>query len=147
MSFDTLNRFQRKYSTVTEGLSDEIIKKKIRMCFELCYWNLPDFPDLGRIRFFDVTRGFGFIYRGGDRSNDIHFSKLVKAIQNHVSRSLKKRGIRPSNVEGQDQLEWVLMDYFDFIIHIFSEDKREFYDIDRLWADAKITMIEDDNEK
>jgi len=71
----------------------------------------------------------------------------VKAIQNHVSRSLKKKDIRPSNIEGQDQLEWVLMDYFDFIIHIFSEDKREFYDIDRLWADAKITMIEDDNEK
>ena len=71
----------------------------------------------------------------------------VKAIQNHVSRSLKKRELRPSNIEGQDQLEWVLMDYFDFIIHIFSEDKREFYDIDRLWADAKITLIEDDNEK
>ena len=71
----------------------------------------------------------------------------VKAIQNHVSRSLKKRGIRPSNIEGQDQLEWVLMDYFDFIIHIFIEDKREFYDIDRLWADAKITLIEDNNGK
>ena len=71
----------------------------------------------------------------------------IKAIQNHVSRSLKKRGIRPVNIEGQNQLEWVLMAYFDFIIHIFSEDKRAFYDIDRLWADAKITLVENDNEK
>ena len=51
------------------------------------------------------------------------------------------------NIEGQDKLEWVLLDYFNYIIHIFSEEKRIFYDIDRLWADAKITKIEDKNEK
>ena len=71
----------------------------------------------------------------------------IKAILNHVSRSLKKKGMRPVNIEGQDRNDWVLIDYFDFIIHIFSEDKRAFYDIDRLWADAKITHIEDQNEK
>ena len=71
----------------------------------------------------------------------------IKAILNHVSRSLKKKGMRPVNIEGQDRNDWILIDYFDFIIHIFSEDKRSFYDIDRLWADAKITHIEDQNEK
>jgi len=55
--------------------------------------------------------------------------------------------MRPVNIEGQDRNDWVLIDYFDFIIHIFSEDKRAFYDIDRLWADAKITHIEDQDEK
>ena len=54
--------------------------------------------------------------------------------------------MRPVNIEGQDRNDWILIDYFDFIIHIFSEDKRSFYDIDRLWADAKITHIEDQDE-
>ena len=71
----------------------------------------------------------------------------IKAILNHISRSLKKKGMRPVNIEGQDRNDWILIDYFDFIIHIFSEDKRSFYDIDRLWADAKITHIEDQDEK
>ena len=71
----------------------------------------------------------------------------TKAILNHVSQTLKKKGIKPINIEGQDKLEWVLLDYFDYIIHIFSEEKRIFYDIDRLWADAKIMKIEDENEK
>ena len=71
----------------------------------------------------------------------------TKAILNHVSQTLKKKGVKPINIEGQNKLEWVLLDYFDYIIHIFSEEKRIFYDIDRLWADAKITKIEDENEK
>lgn len=71
----------------------------------------------------------------------------TKAILNHISKTLKKKGIKPINIEGQDKLEWVLLDYFNYIIHIFSEEKRIFYDIDRLWADAKITKIEDENEK
>ena len=71
----------------------------------------------------------------------------TKAILNHISQTLKKKGIKPINIEGQDRLEWVLIDYFNYIVHIFSEEKRTFYDIDRLWADAKITKIEDGNEK
>ena len=71
----------------------------------------------------------------------------TKAILNHVSQTLKKKGVKPINIEGRDKLEWVLLDYFNYIIHIFSEEKRIFYDIDRLWADAKITKIEDENEK
>ncbi|MBV67571.1 MAG: ribosome silencing factor, partial [Candidatus Marinimicrobia bacterium] len=50
----------------------------------------------------------------------------IKAILNHISRSLKKKGMRPVNIEGQDRNDWILIDYFDFIIHIFSEDKRSF---------------------
>ena len=67
----------------------------------------------------------------------------TKAILNHVLRTLKKEGLRPLNIEGGNKLEWVLLDYFSFIVHIFSEEKRIFYDIDRLWADAKITSIKD----
>ena len=65
----------------------------------------------------------------------------TKAILNHILRTLKKEGLRPLNIEGENKLEWVLLDYFSFIVHIFSEEKRTFYDMDRLWADAKITSI------
>ena len=68
----------------------------------------------------------------------------TRAIMNHIQRSLKKVGGKPINMEGQNKLEWVLMDYIAFIIHIFNKEKREFYNLDRLWADAKIINI---NEK
>ena len=71
----------------------------------------------------------------------------IKAILNHITKTLKKNGVAPVNIEGQNKLEWVLIDYFNFIVHIFNEEKRTFYDIDRLWADAKITMIKDTSEK
>ena len=71
----------------------------------------------------------------------------TKAIANNIERTLKKNGIKPTNIEGQNKLEWILMDYITFIIHIFRSDKRQFYDLDRLWADAKITSIKDKNEK
>ena len=67
----------------------------------------------------------------------------ARAITNHIERSLKKRGIKPISIEGQNKLEWVLMDYITFIVHIFNKEKRDFYDLDRLWADAKITKIKD----
>ena len=71
----------------------------------------------------------------------------TKAILNHITRTLKGEKTTPINIEGQNKLEWVLIDYFNFIVHIFNEEKRAFYDIDRLWADAKITKIKDKSEK
>ena len=65
----------------------------------------------------------------------------TKAITSHIERTGKKRGVKPVNIEGQNRNEWVLMDYINFIVHIFSKDKRSFYDLDRLWGDAKITNI------
>ena len=71
----------------------------------------------------------------------------TKAILNHILRTLKKNGLRKINIEGENKLDWVLIDYVSFIVHIFSEEKRLFYDIDRLWADAKVTSIEENSEK
>jgi len=71
----------------------------------------------------------------------------TKAISINIEKKMKKKGIKPISIEGQNKLEWVLMDYITFIIHIFRDDKRKFYDLDRLWADAKITCIQDENEK
>ena len=71
----------------------------------------------------------------------------TRAITVNIEKKMKKIGIKPISIEGQNKLEWVLMDYITFIVHIFRTDKRIFYDLDRLWADAKITSIQDINEK
>lgn len=70
--------------------------------------------------------------------------RQVKAIADAVEEALRARRIRPSHVEGYDRAEWVLMDFFDFIVHVFSPQTREFYSLERLWGDAeRITIGED----
>ena len=67
----------------------------------------------------------------------------VEAIADHVATEVKKKtGISPSHVEGLENAEWVLIDYFDVVIHVFQDARRKFYNIEQLWADAKITGIE-----
>jgi ribosome-associated protein len=62
----------------------------------------------------------------------------VQAIADEITEQLKKqlntRGVR---TEGYNAAEWVLLDYGDFIVHIFDKDARDFYDLERLWRDAK----------
>tara|TARA_B100000959_G_C14880479_1_gene582317 strand:- start:233 stop:577 length:345 start_codon:yes stop_codon:yes gene_type:complete len=70
----------------------------------------------------------------------------TKAISSHVERSLRKNGVKPISSEGLNNNEWVILDYVDMIIHIFSKEKRSFYDLDRLWGDAKIKTITEKNE-
>src|SRR5438477_7660687 len=63
--------------------------------------------------------------------------RQVQAIADEVELSLKKTGLRPTHVEGYTQAEWVLIDYVDFVVHVFSEKARKFYDLERLWKSAK----------
>jgi ribosome-associated protein len=63
--------------------------------------------------------------------------RQVQAIADEVELRLKAAGIRPNNVEGYKQAEWVLIDYVDFVVHVFSEKARKFYDLERLWKSAK----------
>ncbi len=64
-------------------------------------------------------------------------SRQVMAIAEHVSETLKKKGIRPLSVEGLTDGHWVLLDYGHLIIHVFHEPVRRFYDLEGLWIDAK----------
>ena len=64
-------------------------------------------------------------------------SRQVQAIADEVEDRLKKQGARPLNIEGYQNAEWVLMDYGSMIVHIFSENSRRFYDLERLWRDAE----------
>jgi len=67
--------------------------------------------------------------------------KQVQAIAEGVDVELRKIGERANAVEGYDNAEWILADYGDFIIHIFSEKARQFYDLERLWRAAKTVEI------
>ena len=64
-------------------------------------------------------------------------ARQVRAIADSVRDSLAAEGIKPSNVEGYDRSEWVLLDYFDFIVHIFMPETRTFYGLERLWGNAE----------
>ena len=64
--------------------------------------------------------------------------RQVQAIADEVETRLKKAGLWPNQIEGYKQAEWVLLDYFDFVVHVFSEKARKFYDLERLWKSAKV---------
>src|SRR5437588_9186915 len=63
--------------------------------------------------------------------------RQVQAISDEVEERLDKAGMRPAHVEGYKQAEWVLLDYVDFVVHVFSEKARKYYDLERLWKSAK----------
>ena len=63
--------------------------------------------------------------------------RQVQAISDEVEDRLEKAGQRPTHIEGYKQAEWVLLDYVDFVVHVFSEKARKFYDLERLWKSAK----------
>jgi ribosome-associated protein len=63
--------------------------------------------------------------------------RQIQAISDEVELRLKRAGVYPNSIEGYKQAEWVLLDYVDFVIHIFSEASRRYYDLERLWKSAK----------
>ncbi len=69
-------------------------------------------------------------------------SRQVQAIANEIQQKLSETGERPTNVEGLENAEWVLLDYGDLVVHVFSEPARAYYDLDRLWRTAQEVSIE-----
>src|SRR5215475_3181188 len=63
--------------------------------------------------------------------------RQIQAIADEVEERLEKAGMRANNIEGYKQAEWVLLDYVDFVVHVFSEKARKYYDLERLWKSAK----------
>ncbi len=63
--------------------------------------------------------------------------RQVKAIADGVEEALRAAKVRPAHVEGYDRAEWILMDFFTFIVHVFTPQTREFYSLERLWGDAR----------
>jgi ribosome-associated protein len=63
--------------------------------------------------------------------------RQVRAIADAVIDTLAQDGARPAHVEGYDRSEWILLDYFDFIVHVFAPETRLFYGLERLWGSAE----------
>lgn len=62
--------------------------------------------------------------------------RQTQAIADAIEQGLKKQKVHPSHVEGYRTGEWILMDYSDLIVHIFTRERREFFNLERLWGDA-----------
>lgn len=86
--------------------------------------------------------------RGISNATDFFFvatgtsDQHVRSIAEHVIDELKKEGHRPSHVEGLRSGRWVLIDYIDFVVHVFHPAAREFYQLERLWGDAPTLELE-----
>ncbi|MCG2462131.1 ribosome silencing factor [Flavobacteriaceae bacterium F89] len=72
-------------------------------------------------------------------TSNTHVNAIVNSIQKTVSKGIKDK---PWHVEGSENAQWVLMDYVNVVVHVFQKQIREFYDIEGLWGDAKITVVE-----
>ncbi|NNE02059.1 MAG: ribosome silencing factor [Eudoraea sp.] len=72
-------------------------------------------------------------------TSNTHVNAIVNSIQKTVSKGIKDK---PWHVEGSENAEWVLLDYVNVVVHVFQKQVREFYDIEGLWGDAKVTLVE-----
>jgi ribosome-associated protein len=63
-------------------------------------------------------------------------TRQVRAIADAVMEALAAKSVKPAYVEGYDRSDWILLDYFDFIVHVFGPETRVFYDLERLWGNA-----------
>ena len=71
-------------------------------------------------------------------------TRQVQAIADSVEEALRAVKIKPANVEGYKRAEWILMDYFTFIVHVFTPLTRDFYSLERLWGDAVRIEVSDE---
>ena len=71
-------------------------------------------------------------------------SRQVKAISDAVEETLRAAKVRPAHIEGYERADWVLMDFFTFIVHIFTPQTRAFYSLERLWGDAERIEVSDE---
>ena len=99
-------------------------------------YNAIDDKKGGNTRILDIsaitTISDYFIITSGNNYNQ------VRAIADNVEEELlKKHGMRPERVEGYNNGEWILLDYIDYVIHVFEREQRLFYDIERIWSDGK----------
>jgi len=70
----------------------------------------------------------------------------VKAIADEIDKKFREQGIKCYHKEGYDSLNWVLLDYLDVVVHVFRNESREFYSLEKIWGDAEITEIENEDD-
>ena len=93
--------------------------------------------DILDLRAIDNSACDYFVSCNGNSNTQV--SAIVNSVQKTVSKEIKDK---PWHVEGMENAEWVLMDYVNIVVHVFQKNIREYYNIESLWGDAKITSIE-----
>jgi ribosome-associated protein len=93
--------------------------------------------DILDLRAIDTAVCDYFVICSGTSNTQVN--AIVNSVQKLVSKELKDK---PWHVEGTDNAEWVLMDYVSIVVHVFQKEIREYYNIEGLWGDAKITTLE-----
>ena len=73
-----------------------------------------------------------------------HALSIAEAIEERLE---KEAGRSPGHIEGQRVAEWILLDYFDFVVHVFIEEKRAYYSLERLWGDAPLLALPGEEER
>lgn len=73
-------------------------------------------------------------------SSDKQLDAIADSVDEEVYKTLKEN---PRYTEGKNNKEWILLDYIDVVVHIFRQDRRQYYALEKLWGDAEITEIED----
>jgi ribosome-associated protein len=68
-------------------------------------------------------------------------TRLARRISEDISTNLKKSGLLPLNTDGLNEGNWILMDYDDFVVHIFTDEYKDYYDLERLWRDSKVIKL------
>jgi ribosome-associated protein len=119
---------------ITKKINTDALISMIIKGIEEVKGNDIDILDLREI---DNTASDYFIICSGNSNTQVN--AIVGSIQKIVSKELKDK---PWHIEGSDNAEWVLMDYVNVVVHVFQTHIREYYDIEGLWGDAKITSIE-----
>lgn len=96
--------------------------------------------DILDLRSIDTAVCDYFVICNGTSNTQVN--AIVNSVQKLVSKELKDK---PWHIEGTDNAEWVLMDYVSIVVHVFQKEIREYYNIEGLWGDAKITSLENKN--
>jgi len=88
----------------------------------------------------DVMNSYSDYFIVCTGSSDTNVQAIANSVEDLVREILDEK---PLHIEGYREANWILLDYFDTLVHIFKEDEREYYDLENLWADAKIDIIAD----
>ncbi len=112
-------------SELADKITELALEKKGRQIVKIDIKNLTDYADY-------------FVIITGDSGLQI------RAIVDHIEDELAREGIKAYSKEGYEYQRWVLLDYVDVVVHVFNHETREFYGIERLYADAKMEFITDE---
>lgn len=116
--------------TATLSPEDQIILEQVRTAVRAADEKKAIDPLLLRLSALTEFTDYFFICTGNS-------TRQTQAIADEVTEQLKKRQVRPLHTEGYNNGEWILIDYGAFVVHVFTEQSRHFYDLERLWRDAE----------